>query len=68
VDASPDGIAQVIDRYDVAYLLIDQGRYTREPQSPLNRFVEERPERVRKVWNHESGSSGVAIYEVLPDS
>jgi hypothetical protein len=64
-DASSDAIDRLIDRYNVAYLLIDQERYTHAPPSPLTRFVKERPERVRKVWERESGSAGVAIYEVL---
>jgi hypothetical protein len=65
-DASPEAIDELIDRYNVVYLLIDQERYAHAPPGPLNRFVEERPERVRRVWGRESGSAGVAIYEVLP--
>ena len=64
-DASPDAIDGLIDRINVAYLLIDEERYTHAPPSPLNRFALERPGRVRKVWGSESGSAGVAIYEVL---
>jgi hypothetical protein len=64
-DASPKAIEGIVDRYKVAYLLIDQERYAQAPSSPLNRFVEERPERVRQVWNDHTGSSGVAVYELL---
>jgi hypothetical protein len=65
-DATPEAIDGLIDRYNVAYLLIDQERYIHEPPSPLNRFALERPERVRRVWGTESGPASVAIYEVLP--
>jgi hypothetical protein len=67
-DASPEAIDGLIDRYNVAYLLIDQERYTHAPPSPLNRFALERPGRVRKIWGSDNGSAGVAIYEVLPHS
>ena len=64
-DASSEAIEGIIGRYQVAYLLIDQERYSHAPPGPLNRFVEERPTRVRKVWSHEMGPTGVSIYEVL---
>jgi hypothetical protein len=67
-DASPDAIDGIIVLYRVAYLLIDQERYAHAPPSPLNRFVGERPERVRKVWCNDNGAAGVAIYEVLAHS
>jgi hypothetical protein len=51
----------------VAYLLIDDDRYLQAPSSPLGRFVAERPQSVRKVWNSDATGPAVAIYEVLPE-
>ena len=66
VDADADAIDRTIARYRVAYLLIDRGRYALEPPGPLARFVDEHPERVRKVWDRAADRSAVAIYEVMP--
>ena len=65
VDADSDTIARTIDRFRVAYLLIDQERYAHAPPSPLARFVAEHPERVRKVWSRETDRCAVMIYEVV---
>jgi Dolichyl-phosphate-mannose-protein mannosyltransferase len=60
VDASSDAIATVIQKYGAAYILVDQEPYSNAPPVPLARFVAERSEAVRKVW--ERGS--VVVYEV----
>lgn len=65
-DASPEEVARAIDRYGVAYLVLDEARYAGEPRGPLARFVAERPERVRLAWRRERGPAEVAVYEVLP--
>ena len=66
-DDQPDTIDRTIDRYGVAYLLLDADRYLKAVPSPLSRFVAERPARVRRVFStQDSEGSGVAIYEVLP--
>ena len=66
-DDPPETIDQTIDRYGVAYLLVDADRYLNAVTSPLARFVAERPARVRLVFSsQDGGGSGVAIYEVLP--
>ena len=62
-DASPDEVDRTIARYGVAYLVLDEDRYAGAPPGPLVRFVAERPGRVRMAWR---GTSGVAVYEVLP--
>ena len=63
-DAEPEEIAEIIARYHVAYLLIDEGRYLNAPPSPLARFVRDRAEQVRKVWSRESSLGSVSIYEI----
>ena len=66
-DDPPETIDRTIDRYGVAYLLVDADRYLNAVTSPLARFVAERPARVRLVFSsQDGGGSGVAIYEVLP--
>jgi hypothetical protein len=64
VDAPSDAITTTLATYRVAYILVDQERYANAPPGPLARFVAERPERVRKVWQRGS----VSIYEVIPAS
>ncbi|ODT98890.1 MAG: hypothetical protein ABS79_05190 [Planctomycetes bacterium SCN 63-9] len=66
-DATPEEVAATIDRYKVAYLLIDDGRYANAPPSPLARFVEANPRKVRKVWTSEANTGSVSIYEVEGD-
>jgi hypothetical protein len=50
--------------YQVAYLLIDEERFAHAPPSPLARFVNEHPERVRKVWGREADRARVTLYQV----
>jgi hypothetical protein len=64
-NADAEAIARTIARYGVAYLLIDEERYINAPESPLRRFVVERPEAVRRVWSRERGRSSLALYEAL---
>jgi hypothetical protein len=63
-DADSDAIARTIDRYHVAYLLIDQERYALAPHSPLAQFVAQRPERARKVWDRQTEHRSVTVYRV----
>ena len=66
-DDQSDAIERTIDRYGVAYLLLDADRYLHAVPSPLSRFVVERPARVRLVFpTRDSDRSGVAIFEVVP--
>ena len=46
IDAGAEAIARAIDRYGVAYLLVDQERYANAPTGPLARFVAGSPGRV----------------------
>jgi hypothetical protein len=59
----PEFIDRLIDRFDVAYLLIDEDRYARSQVSPLSQYVAQRPHQVRKVWKSGSGAASVVIYE-----
>ena len=45
----------LINKYGVAYLLIDEARYLNATPSPLARFSAEWPSRVRLVWSQEHG-------------
>ena len=65
-DADADAIARTIDRYRVAYLLVDRERYANAPPVPLGRFVARFPGRVRPVWSGEGDRSSVVVYEVEP--
>src|SRR5262249_51666002 len=66
VDASAAVVAETIERYQVAYLLIDQGRYANQPAGPLARFVATHPERIRKVWDAANALAPVTVYQVKP--
>ena len=59
----PALIDGLIDRFDVAYLLIDEDRYAHSQVSPLSRYVAQRPDRVREVWKSGSDAASVALYE-----
>jgi len=59
----PEFIDALIDRFDVAYLLIDEDRYANAEVSPLSRYVARRPQRLREVWKSGSGAAPVVIYE-----
>ena len=58
-------IAGLIDRFNVAYILIDENRYANSRVSALSRYVAERPTRVREVWKMAGApaSALVVIYE-----
>lgn len=57
----PGAIDRLIDRYKVAYLIVDEDRYVHAPDSPLGRYVRSRLGRVEPVWSQGS----VAIYAVV---
>jgi hypothetical protein len=57
----PSAVADVIGRYEVAYLLIDNDRYARAPSNPLSRFAADHPEQVALVWGD---TDRVSVYDV----
>jgi hypothetical protein len=59
----PESIDELVDRFDVAYLLIDEDRYANAQISPLSGYVARRPRRVREVWNSATDKAAVVIYE-----
>jgi hypothetical protein len=63
-DDEPESVARAIDRFGVAYLLVDEERYAGAPSSPLNGFVVRHPERVERVWSRESGRNATVVYRV----
>ena len=63
-DTDPQAIADAIERFGAAFLLIDELRYARATESPLIRFVERYPDRVRCVWSQRSSDSTVTVYVV----
>lgn len=56
-------IDRLIDRHDVAFLIVDEDRYAHAPASPLGRYVRSRLGRVEPVWSQGSA----AIYAVVRD-
>ncbi len=62
--ADPKAIAEVLDKYQLAYLLIDEARYARAESSPLVAFVESNPSRARLVMQN----SSVLVYKVITAS
>jgi hypothetical protein len=58
-----DSIDRLIDRFDIAYILIDEDRFANSQVSPLFRYVILRPARVREVWKSGSDAESVVIYE-----
>jgi hypothetical protein len=60
----PEASAAAIERFGVAFLLIDEDRYARAGKNPLSRFVERYSNRVRRVWSGESGGPAITVYEV----
>jgi hypothetical protein len=61
----PEAIVKAVDRWRVAYLLIDAERYANAPANPLFRFIQDHPERVREVWSRDAGRSSIRVYEVV---
>jgi hypothetical protein len=43
-------ITRVVNRYGVAYILVDEERYANAPVSPLTRFAEAHPQLFERVW------------------
>jgi hypothetical protein len=63
--AAPDddqAIEDLIQKYHVDFLLIDDSRFARAPASPLGRFAARHPDRVARAWDE----GGVAVFVVRP--
>ncbi len=50
----PSAIPALIKRYQIAYLIDDQGRYTNAPIGSIARYVQSRSADVRAVWSSET--------------
>jgi hypothetical protein len=57
---------RLISRFGVAYLVIDDDRYVNASASPLRRYVDHFPGRVRRVWSSPGAAPSVSVYEILP--
>jgi len=65
---TPEAVARDVDRFGVAYLLVDEERYANAPANPLAGFVRAFPGRAREVWARDAGRSAVRVFEVVPAS
>jgi hypothetical protein len=66
-DAIADGpaFARMIDEFNVAYLLVEEGRYARATANPLTRIVDQNSLRLREVFRDASDRSSTVVYEVV---
>ena len=58
----PELIDGLIDRFDVAFILLDEDRYANSPTSPLARYVARRPDRAREAWRSGPDPAAVVVY------
>lgn len=65
VDADPAAVERLIEHYGAAYLLVDESRYANAAPSPLERFVETRPDLARLVFSARDQHGSVRVYEVV---
>jgi hypothetical protein len=63
--ADERAIARVIDEFQAAYLLVDEGRYSQAPTTLLTQFVAQSPERFREVFRAAGDRGSVVVYEVV---
>lgn len=62
--ASAEEVGRLVDRYGVAFLLVDDERFALAPASPLGRFVKNQPNRVERTYTSD-GERAVTVYRVL---
>lgn len=65
VNADPAAVGRLVERYAAAYLLVDESRYANAAASPLERFVRERPDRARLVFQARDRHGAVRVYEMI---
>jgi hypothetical protein len=58
----PGSISRTIERYQVAYILVDEARFANADASPLPAYIANSPDRVRLAWQ---GRGPIAVYEVI---
>ena len=61
----PEAIDQLIDRLEIAYLLIDEDRYANASDDPLVQYVGQYPDRAVLVWSRSHGTTSIRISAVL---
>lgn len=60
--ATPQSITRLVERYQVAYLLIEGSRFARSGDDPLAQFVASQPDRFPIIWGD---ADSVAVHEAL---
>lgn len=60
VAADEEAVGPLIERYGVAFLLLDDARFANAPESVLSRYVARHPDRVVRAWS----GGGVAVFAV----
>ena len=58
----PDSIDGLIDRFEVAFIMLDEDRYANSPTSSLSLYVARHPDRAREVWRSAPGEAAVVVY------
>jgi hypothetical protein len=64
VPPDPEGIDQLINRFAVAYLLIDEDRYANETSNPLSVYVKQYSGRVALKWGGNQRADSIQLFEV----
>jgi hypothetical protein len=67
-EANDRTITRLIQEFHVAYVLVDEGRYSRAAANPLSRIAVENPAHFREVFRAATDRSTVVIYEVVSNS
>jgi hypothetical protein len=65
-DANDAAIAKIIERYSVAFLLVDRDRYANAVNSPLVGFAARNPGRLSSVWKRDGDREAIEVFEVKP--
>ena len=64
VPPDPEGIDQLINRFAIAYLLIDEDRYANESSNPLSVYVKRYSGRIALVWGGNRRTGSIQLFEV----
>jgi hypothetical protein len=59
-------IDRVVDRYRVAYLLVDEVRYANAPPNPVGLYAKRHPERARVIWTSSGPGRAASVIEIKP--
>jgi len=65
--ADERAIARMIQESQAAYVVVDEGRYSQAPATPLAQFVARNPGRFQEVFRGATDRSRVVVYEVVTE-